>query len=395
MKHTMRLLFFLATLLLTFALQAQVNKGLIESQSIWGLGPPPADHSNQFQFNSTAIELGEKLFFDQGLSHNDKVACASCHVTSNAFFANESIPAQGARKFRATMQITGAAYGRFYFWDGRSDSLWSQALGPLENPKEHNIDRATAATHAIDLYQPLLIKLSNIDASISSDIATINSHPEHNQVNTNPLLADAVNRIFVVIGKAIAAFETTILPPKSEWDLIAKKLLDDQSLSTTEASVYDGFKLFTSSKTRCSTCHTGPLFTDHAFHNTALPIKAELGVEPGRYGTLPTLKHSEFGCLSKYSDASENDCQHLLYLPTEPEETFGAFKTPTLRGLKHKTAFGHAGQFINLEQVLDHYQSAPQGAHGRMFGQSSFSELQPVQLSESEREALLSFLRAL
>ena len=35
------------------------------------------------------------------------------------------------------MPVMGAAHSPFLFWDGRKDSLWSQALGPLEDAAEH------------------------------------------------------------------------------------------------------------------------------------------------------------------------------------------------------------------------------------------------------------------
>ncbi len=35
----------------------------------------------------------------------------------------------------------GAAHSPFLFWDGRKDSLWSQALGPMEDPAEHGGNR--------------------------------------------------------------------------------------------------------------------------------------------------------------------------------------------------------------------------------------------------------------
>ncbi|WP_231625609.1 cytochrome-c peroxidase, partial [Vibrio coralliirubri] len=43
------------------------------------------------------------------------------------------------------MPTVGMAYQHWYFWDGRADSLWSQTLGPLENPIEHGISRTKVA----------------------------------------------------------------------------------------------------------------------------------------------------------------------------------------------------------------------------------------------------------
>ena len=53
------------------------------------------------------------------------------------------------------MPIAGTAYSPWLFWDGRKDSQWSQALGPLESAVEHGADRTQiarliAANYAMD-----------------------------------------------------------------------------------------------------------------------------------------------------------------------------------------------------------------------------------------------------
>ena len=42
---------------------------------------------------------------------------------------------------RRTQPLAGVAWQRWFFWDGRKDSLWSQALAPLEKPQEHGLNR--------------------------------------------------------------------------------------------------------------------------------------------------------------------------------------------------------------------------------------------------------------
>ena len=44
------------------------------------------------------------------------------------------------------MPIAGAAHSPWLFWDGRKDSLWSQALGPLEDAAEHGSNRTRLAS---------------------------------------------------------------------------------------------------------------------------------------------------------------------------------------------------------------------------------------------------------
>jgi len=105
------------------------------------LGPMPHDPGNRWADNPAAAALGQRLFFDGRLSGNGRVSCATCHDRENDF--QDSMPlAKGmGTTNRRTMPIAGAPYSPFLFWDGRKDSLWAQALGPLESAVEHGGDR--------------------------------------------------------------------------------------------------------------------------------------------------------------------------------------------------------------------------------------------------------------
>ena len=52
---------------------------------------------------------------------------------------------------RRTMTLIGTAYSPWFFWDGRKDSQWAQALGPMESPVEHGSNR-TYYAHLIDQF---------------------------------------------------------------------------------------------------------------------------------------------------------------------------------------------------------------------------------------------------
>jgi len=108
-------------------------------RSLWigSLPPVPDDGSNAVANNPQAASFGYQLFFDTRLSGNENVSCATCHQPER-FFTDGLKVAQGKKVgIRNTMSIIGAAYSPWMFWDGRKDSLWSQALSPLESPIEH------------------------------------------------------------------------------------------------------------------------------------------------------------------------------------------------------------------------------------------------------------------
>lgn len=114
---------------------------LLQSFSLAKLPAAPQDPSNRFALNPQAVHLGNQLFFDPRLSRNGKIACASCHQPDKAFSDGKPVAEAIAKGTRNTPSLLGAAYQTWFFWDGRKDSLWSQALEPLENPAEHGLTR--------------------------------------------------------------------------------------------------------------------------------------------------------------------------------------------------------------------------------------------------------------
>ena len=97
------------------------------------------------------------------------------------------------------MPIAGMSRSPFLFWDGRKDSLWAQALGPLESAVEHGGTRAQyAQVIAEALPGRLRGSLRPIDLS--------------RRGSRHDASADArsTRRVFVNIGKAIAAYERRI-----------------------------------------------------------------------------------------------------------------------------------------------------------------------------------------
>ncbi|MEJ2115886.1 MAG: cytochrome-c peroxidase, partial [Gammaproteobacteria bacterium] len=118
---------------------------ILQSLAIDKLPPLAKDHSNKVADNPNAAEFGRHLFFDERFSHNSKVSCATCHIPE-LYFTDGLITAAGAQAgIRNTPTLVGAAYSPWQFWDGRSDSQWSQALAPLENKREHAASRTQFA----------------------------------------------------------------------------------------------------------------------------------------------------------------------------------------------------------------------------------------------------------
>ena len=110
--------------------------------------------------------------------------------------------------------------------------------------------------------------------------------------------------------------------------------------------------------------------------------------DQGRAPGVARVKADPFNCLGPYSDARPEDCTELRFLAETTPEFESAFKTRSLRGVAGCTPYMQSGQIATLAEVINHYAAAPAAAFGH-------SELRPVDLSSSDRAALISFLTTL
>jgi cytochrome c peroxidase len=357
----------------------------------------PPDPSNTYSDDPAAAEFGQKLFFDTRFSSNGEVACSTCHQPELMF--TDGLPlAQGVgTTTRKTMTIIGTAYSPWQFWDGRKDSQWAQALGPMESPVEHGGTRAQYA-HLIDelyrdeyesIFGPLP-DFSNFErfpavAGPVDDSAARSAWEAMTQADR-----DAVTQVYVNMGKAIAAYERLIMPAPSRFDQYVEALLNNDKQAMQAALTDDevaGLRLFIG-RAECIQCHNGALFTNNDFHNTGVPTAQGLDLDDGRASGVLKVLADEFNCLSQWSDAGENDCAELRFVTSEGEQLEGAFKPPSLRNVAETAPYMHAGQLATLEDVLAHYNHPPVSPIGH-------NELEPLGLTQSEIEQIIAFLRAL
>ncbi|CUH42047.1 cytochrome-c peroxidase [Ruegeria atlantica] len=306
---------------------------LIQSLSLSQLLPPPSSPSNKYADDPEAAALGRAIFHDSRFSANGEVSCATCHRQDYGFTDDLPKGLGIGLASRRTMPIVGMAYQKWFFWDGRADSLWSQTLGPLENPVEHGIDR-----HQVQ--QLVLAHYSQPYQQVFEDDAT-------NQ---------PVDQVFANTGKALAAHVRTLLPEKTRFDLYAHALQSDSKETgiLTEAETR-GLRLFVG-KAKCINCHNGPMFTNGEFHHSGTPDDGE--PDPGRGTAFLELEATEFGFFGKWSDADpEADGDHIRFLDRDTRKYVGTFKTPTLRGASDRPPYMHNGTFTSLAQVLNNYRA--------------------------------------
>lgn len=319
---------------------------ILRSLTLSSLPKLPPDPSNKYGDDPRAADFGHRLFFDTRLSSNGKVACATCHQPQRDFTDGRKLAVGVGKTRRNAPTLVGAAYNRWFFWDGRRDSQWSQALVSIENPVEQNMPRDR------------LIAVIRSNPDLRRDyVAIFGPLPQAGD-------RDGINRAFANIGKALAAYERKLMPGPAKFDRYVDAILVGHEPAPQDQLTLDqtqGLHVFISDQRgRCIRCHNGPLFTDGYFHNIGVTDALRQPGEQGRIVGVELARDSEFNCLSKYSDAKPSDCGNLIYARRKSPELLGAFKVPTLRDLLKTAPYMHNGSMRTLNDVMWHYRMLPQ-----------------------------------
>ena len=294
---------------------------LLLTHSPEALPAPPKDASNRYADDPKAAALGHRFFFDtafsgalldednNGDSHAlgkvgqaSKVACAGCHIPEATFLDNRSTRGQvslaagwGVRRTRHLLDI-GQAAKSIIMWDGLHDALYNQPFQPIENAPEMNSSRLFVAEQIFKKYRasyeevfgvipiplddatrfPVLTPETTgcrklLPGGIGKDCHGMpGDKAEYDGLS--PSNQDAVTRVVVNFGKALGAYERLLTCGPGKFD----KWVHGQSDALTP-SEQRGAALFVGQRssgatggTNCNSCHTGPFFTDQAFHNVGL-----------------------------------------------------------------------------------------------------------------------------
>jgi cytochrome c peroxidase len=373
---------------------------VLASMRLSQLPTQPVDPSNAVEALSAAAAFGKRLFNDHRFSQTQAVSCASCHDPQKQFQDGLPVGQGVGTGSRRAMPIVGTGFSPWLFWDGRKDSLWSQALGPLEDSVEHGGNRARYAhlikSHYRAEYESIFQAMPDL-SHVPPNASPKGTESEKTAWNALPSKAQAdVSRIFSNMGKAIAAYEKTLSHGESRFDryvegVVRRDSARQESLTPKEVN---GLRTFIG-KGQCVSCHNGPLFTDQHFHNTGVPPRNSDRPDRGRAAALMAVQNDEFNCLGPFSDAKAEQCQELHFMVKSDPTLEGAFKTPSLRDVSLRPPYMHAGQLPSIEAVIRHYISAPVAAvgHSELAGTANkHSERKPIRLDEREIRDLAAFL---
>lgn len=375
-----------------------------ELRTIRRLSPLPApvdDETNCASSEPAARALGEAMFFDKRLSADGSRACASCHDPARNW--TDGLPvAQGApRGGRNTPTLWNVAYQRWFFWDGRADSLWSQALKPLESDTELGTTR-TAIYRLISSDEALRTSYERVFGRLPIITVAGDASPTAPPGDARSLRwqewpmadRDLVDRVFANIGKALAAFEGTIRTGTAPFDAFAEGLRtgDPQKTGSISPSAIRGLRLFIG-KAQCISCHNGPLFTDGEFHDIRLaPRGGGYPSDPARSAGVDALLSDPFNAAGRFSDAPAGErAKNVMHIVNQPE-FWGRYRTPSLRNVALTGPYMHQGQFATLREVLVYYSTF---AGASLLDLHHETVLRPLNLGDDEIDDLVAFLETL
>jgi cytochrome c peroxidase len=331
----------------------------------WNLPPgfplPPVPSDNPM--TTAKVELGRHLFYDERLSANETMSCATCHRQELAFTDGRAVGlgSTGQSHSRGSMSLANVAYA--------STLTWSHPyLGSLERQA------------AVPMFGSAPVELGmTSEAELEERLRAV---PEYEALFADAFPDDAEPVTVLNLSRALASFERTIVSGRSPYDRWAY----DADESAISESAKRGFELFYSERLECFHCHVGFGMTDHVtyqgqrepgvlYHNTGL-----YNVDAG--GAYPAPNTG-------------------IYDVTQNPDDMGKFKAPTLRNIAITAPYMHDGSIATLSEALDHYaaggRTIPSGPYA---GAGSENPLQSdlirgFELTDEERTNVIDFLESL
>lgn len=196
---------------------------------------PPMHYNNpKNPFSEEGVLLGRSLFYDESLSSNNLISCASCHHQANAFSDPGKALSEGVYgrlSERNSPALFNLAWNTSFMWDGGVNHIEIMPVAPFVNPNEMNI-------------------------SMREVIERVNANQDYRLAFKKVFGIDEINDKWILY--ALAQFMSVMISDNSKYD----KYIKGQEDFT--ASELKGLKLF---NTHCASCHKPPLFTDFSFRN--------------------------------------------------------------------------------------------------------------------------------
>jgi len=292
-----------------------------KAQSIFAVMPEEAKNPEN-PLTPEKIALGKRLYFDTALSMDGNNSCNSCHNLETYGVDNLKTSPGDRGEFgnRNSPTVLNAAFHTTQFWDGRAKDVEEQATGPIVNPVEMAMPSPE-----------FLVKRLNENEEYKATFAEV--FPEDKITIEN-------------VGKAIGAFERTLITPSKFDDYLA----GEATALTDEEK--EGLKVFMDSG--CITCHNGSQLGGNMFQ--------------------------KFGVYKSYWEATGSEVvDDGMFEVTGKESDKYIFKVPGLRNIEKTWPYFHDGSVESLEESI------------RIMADVQLNK----QLTDEEVESITAFLKTL
>lgn len=264
---------------------------LISSLNAVILKPIP----QKITFNKAKVELGKELFFDPILSKDGTIACVNCHILPGSGAESSSV-STGINNQKGPINsptVLNARYNFKQFWDGRADSLYEQASGPITNP----------------------IEMGN---SLENMLDTLKDSEHYQTAFKKTYGSLTIDHVL----DAIVEFEKTLITPNAKFD---KFLRHEIALSPQETRGYELFQ-----NKGCISCHNGINLGGSMFQ---------------KFGAIIDLNEID-------TNISTNKTDLGRYNITKREQDKFVFKVPTLRNVALSAPYFHNATAKTLKEAI-------------------------------------------
>lgn len=289
MKRLFLILLSLCFVANGFAAKKEMNPKKILKKAKRYFKVLPATDIDQ-KANAALISLGRKLYFETALSPKNDVSCNTCHNLKTFGVDNRPTSSghMGQKGDRNSPTSLNASLQFAQFWDGRAQDVEEQALGPILNPIEHGFTKEAQPMKALDNagYRKLFVQAF-------------------------PKQKKSFN--FKNVGRAIGAFERTLMTPSRFDDFLAGNI---KALKTQEIRGLNTFM-----KVGCTTCHSGVLLGGQMYQ---------------KLGLVHAYKDKDMG----------------RYKVTKDEDDKQFFKVSQLRNITKTGPYFHNGQVKSLSEAI-------------------------------------------
>lgn len=242
------------------------------------------------------FELGKKIFYDERLSKDSTISCASCHQQFGAFATFDHNLSHGFNNSLTTRNapaLQNLAWQKNFMLDGGINHLDVQPLAPI-----------TAENEMAETLENLINKIKKDSAYKAMYKKAFGNE----LINTQRTM------------KALSQFMLMLVSSNSKYDRVKR---GEDSFNLPQQLGYEMFKQ------KCASCHTEPLFTDFSFKNNGMPVDKTLN----DFGRMKITSHT--------SDSLK-------------------FRVPSLRNVALTHPYGHDGRFFSLGNVFEHYRNKMQ-----------------------------------